>query len=175
MSPHGNGPREAAQPPAARIDELVRTLGLQPHPEGGMYREIFRSGLQVARQADGAARTALTSIFFLLPRGACSRWHRVDADEAWHHYEGGSIDLMVLLPGDTHVQHWTLGPAASGSLPVRVVPAGAWQAARPTGDYALAGCTVGPGFDFADFVLASQLPAQDCPPALHAAPYDTLL
>ena len=177
-APRGPGqPVTAAggRPAAERIGELVRTLGLQAHPEGGLYREIFRSALQVTRQPDGAARSALTSIFFLLPQGACSRWHRVDADEAWHHYEGGPIELLVLLPGEDRVQPWALGPAGSQALPVRIVPAGAWQAARPLGAYALAGCTVGPGFEFADFALASDLPAAQCPPALRQRPYDALL
>lgn len=154
----------------ARARALVQTLDLQPHPEGGYYREIFRSSGQVLRQPDGQARSALTSIFFLLPRGAFSRWHRVHAaDEAWHHYEGGPIELRVLLPGASQAESWLLGPvdpASPGALPVRVVPAGAWQAARPLGDYALAGCSVGPGFDFADFSLAAELPAAARPAAL---------
>ncbi|SAI50809.1 Uncharacterized conserved protein [Bordetella ansorpii] len=161
--------------PPERAQELVKRLRLQPHPEGGMYREIFRSGLTVLRQPDGQARSALTSIFFLLPRGACSRWHRVEADEAWHHYEGEPVDLLVLLPGATQVVTWRLGAVDADTLPVRVVPAGAWQAARPAGEYALAGCTVGPGFEFPDFALAADLPPQQCPAALKQAPYDALL
>ncbi|WP_260986194.1 cupin domain-containing protein [Bordetella genomosp. 13] len=160
---------------SARAKELAQRLRLEPHPEGGMYREVFRSGLTVLRQPDGEARGALTSIFFLLPQGACSRWHRVDADEAWHHYEGAPIDLMVLLPGASQVITWKLGMADADALPVRVVPAGAWQAARPAGEYALAGCTVGPGFEFRDFTLAADLPPHQCPAALKQAPYDALL
>lgn len=159
----------------ARAQELADRLQLQPHPEGGLYREIFRSGLQVARQPDGQPRSALTSIYFLLPRGACSRWHRVRADEAWHHYEGGPIELLVLQEGATQVETWLLGPASADTLPVRVVPAGAWQAARPVGDYALAGCTVGPGFEFEDFALAADLPPGQRPAALSQAPHHALL
>lgn len=158
-----------------RALELMERLQLQPHPEGGHYREIFRSNLQVARQPDGQPRSALTSIYFLLPRGAFSRWHRVRADEAWHHYEGGPIELMVLQPGATQVETWRLGPAGDDTLPVRVVPADAWQAARPVGDYALVGCTVGPGFEFSDFALAADVPSGERPAELARAPYDALL
>lgn len=157
----------------ARAQALIAQLGLLPHPEGGYYREIFRSGLNVARQPDAQARTALTSIFFLLPRGACSRWHRVaHADEAWHHYEGDPIALHVLLPGADQVRTWLLGAISTAhpdALPARVVPANAWQAAQPLGDYALAGCTVGPGFEFADFAMARDLPEKERPAALDKA------
>ena len=154
-----------------RARELITQLDLQPHPEGGYYGEVFRSGRQVLRQPDGLARSALTSIFFLLPRGAASCWHRVaQADEAWHHYEGDPIALHVLLPGAARTETWLLGPIPGGAslatLPARVVPANAWQAARPLGDYALVGCTVGPGFDFADFAMARDLPAGERPAAL---------
>lgn len=156
----------------ARAEELVRLLQLQPHPEGGLYREVFRSALGVRREPDGASRCALTSIYFLLPRGAVSRWHRVAADEAWHHYEGEPIELLVLLPGASHIESWLLGRADADTAPVRVVPAGAWQAARPTGAYALAGCSVGPGFEFQDFTLVSDVSAPDVPAPLTQAPYD---
>ncbi|VCU68211.1 hypothetical protein PIGHUM_00261 [Pigmentiphaga humi] len=156
-----------------RAQALITQLGLQPHPEGGYYGEVFRSGRQVLRQPDGLARSALTSIFFLLPRGATSCWHRVaHADEAWHHYEGAPVALHVLLPGAAQAEAWLLGPigdAHPGALPARVVPADAWQAARPLGDYALVGCTVGPGFDFADFAMARDLSAGERPAALDPA------
>ncbi|QBK04287.1 cupin domain-containing protein [Hylemonella gracilis] len=158
-----------------RVQALIDRLGLQPHPEGGYYREVFRSGEQI-RRGDGASRSALTTIFFLLPQGAVSRWHRVrGADEVWHHYEGGLLELRVLPPGQRQVRGWLLGPvgvsasataAEADVLPVRTVPADAWQAARCLGDYALVGCTVGPGFDFADFTLASDLPPGSCPGSL---------
>jgi predicted cupin superfamily sugar epimerase len=160
-----------------RVQALIDRLGLQPHPEGGYYREVFRSEEQV-RRGDGAPRCALTTIFFLLPQGAISRWHRVrGADEVWHHYEGGPLELRVLLPGQPQVQRWLLGPVGvpatsaevdGDALPVRTVPADAWQAARCLGDYVLVGCTVGPGFDFADFTLASELPPGQRPDALDA-------
>lgn len=158
-----------------RVQALIDRLGLQPHPEGGYYREVFRSGEQIHR-GDGALRSALTTIFFLLPQGAVSRWHRVrGADEVWHHYEGGLLELRVLQTGQQRAQSWLLGPVGASAritateadvLPVRTVPADAWQAARCLGDYALVGCTVGPGFDFTDFMLASELPSGQCPSGL---------
>ncbi len=149
---------------SARAQELIDRLGLLPHPEGGYYREVFRSDEQIHR-ADGAVRNALTTIYFLLSQGAVSRWHRVHAaDEVWHHYEGSPLELRVLLPQGQQVQRWVLGPLEVGrpeALPVHTVPADAWQAARSLGDYTLVGCTVGPGFDFADFTMARDLsPAQ---------------
>lgn len=145
--------------PASRAAELIERLGLAPHPEGGWYRELFRSADQVTR-ADGAARAALTSIHFLLVAGAHSRWHRVDADESWHHAEGAPLELSCIAPTLDRVDVVRLGPAGDGATPAFVVPAGWWQCARPTGDYALVGCTVGPGFDFADFALLDDRPAE---------------
>ena len=80
----------------ARAAELIAQLSLQPHPEGGYYREVFRSA-GVVTPADGrGARAALTTIYFLLPAGAASRWHRVTSDEVWHFYEGDPIELLEL-------------------------------------------------------------------------------
>jgi len=137
-----------------RAAELIALLDLQPHPEGGFYKEIFRSSQRVMPGDERGARAALTTIYFLLVRGAVSRWHQVDSDEVWHLYEGGPLELLELTTsGDTLVRH-TLGLLGTGdATPVRTIAAGAWQAARPLADYVLVGCTVGPGFDFADFRL----------------------
>lgn len=141
---------------AARVDELVRELGLQPHPEGGWYREVFRSGLRVACDLPVPARSASTAIYFLLAAGGHSRWHRVSPDEVWHHYEGGPLELLWFHPGGT-MNREILAPVGAGR-PVVVIPAGAWQAARPLADHTLAGCTVAPGFEFADFQMMSDHP-----------------
>ena len=137
-----------------RAASLIATLELQPHPEGGFYREIFRSATNVTPADERGPRAALTTIYFLLPKGAVSRWHRVTSDEVWHLYEGGPIELFELdASGQDLVRH-RLGPIGTGAdAPVHTIAAGAWQAARPLADYALMGCTVGPGFDFADFRL----------------------
>jgi len=135
-----------------RAAELTRLLGLSPHPEGGSYREFWRSP-----SAPGE-RSASTSIYFLLDRGEFSRWHRVDADEIWTHLEGSALELWT-WDGEATPEGVTLGPAeGSGALPVRVVPAGRWQAARPIGGPVLCACTVAPGFTFAGFSLLSGHP-----------------
>lgn len=139
-----------------RASQLIEQLGLQPHPEGGHFREIHRSTQKV--QADAGERSGLTTIFFLLTEGDCSRWHRVTSDEAWHHYEGAPLELLMADAALEHSERRVLGPVAEEGSPVHVVPAGWWQAARSTGDYTLVGCSVGPGFSFDDFTMLSDLP-----------------
>ena len=132
-----------------RAAELITRLNLEPHPEGGYYREIFRSA-DLVMPADGRGpRAALTTIYFLLPAGIVSRWHRVSSDEVWHLYEGGPLEVLVVDPAFGRVTSSRLEARA----PVCTVSAAHWQAARPLGEYALTGCTVGPGFDFADFSI----------------------
>jgi len=145
-----------------RAAELIDLLDLRAHPEGGFYREIHRSAENVTR-ADGAARTALTTIYYLLVAGEASAWHRVAADEIWHFYEGAAIELAIADPGANHVHRHHLGSLGETARPVQIVPAGYWQAARTLGGYSLAGCCVGPGFDFRDFELARDLPAGEAP------------
>ncbi len=140
-----------------RAAELIAMLGLQPHPEGGFYREIFRSAATV-RPADGRpSRAALTTIYFLLVAGTHSRWHRVASDEVWHLYEGGPLELLELETPRSPLRRHRLTQVGDGA-PVHTIPAGHWQAALPLGDFALVGCTVGPGFDFSDFVMMSDDP-----------------
>ena len=130
-----------------------------PHPEGGFYRELYRSSSQVQPADDRPARAALTTIYFLLAEGMHSRWHRVASDEVWHLYEGGPLDLFQAPADGSAIQRIVLGPASASGGPVHVVPAGYWQAARASHcDYALVGCTVGPGFDFADFGFLRDAP-----------------
>ena len=123
--------------------EVVALLGLEPHPEGGWYRQTFRD------VAPPEGRGASTAIYFLLEAGQESRWHRVDAAEVWHYYAGAP--LMLTIDQADH----RLGPdLAAGERPQAVVPAGVWQKARSLGDWTLVGCTVAPGFEFAGFELA---------------------
>ena len=134
---------------------LVATLGLTPHPEGGFYRETFRASLAVTTPK--GKRAASTAIYFLLPAGSFSALHRVRSDEVWHHYDGDPVELYTLhADGSPHFAR--LGrDLARGERPQVVVPAGVWQAAVPVGErYALCGCTVAPGFDFADFEMPSR-------------------
>jgi hypothetical protein len=141
---------------SARAAALVASLGLQPHPEGGFYRELFRSAARV-RTARGSGRSALTVIHFLLARGQFSALHRVRADEAWHFVEGQPLELLW-VHADGPLQRVLLGPLDAGAVPVAVVPSDAWQAARPVGDHALVACDVAPGFDFEDFTLLREVP-----------------
>lgn len=127
-----------------RAQQLIDQLVLAPHPEGGWYRQVFKSSAAVTRHADGAERSALTTIYFLLAEGTYSRPHRVASDEVWHFYEGDALELTV---GDARF-------VLDGENRVHVVPANVWQSAKPLGAYALVGCTVGPGFEFVDFEMA---------------------
>jgi len=145
-----------------RARKLIGELNLQAHPEGGFYREVHRSGLAVTRQ-NGDRRSALTTIYYLLVAGELGLWHCVAADEIWHFYEGDPLELAIASPDATRITAARLGPLAADGEPVRVVPAGWWQAARSLGAYTLVGCTVGPGFDFADFVLLRDLDADQAP------------
>ncbi|HET8623736.1 MAG TPA: cupin domain-containing protein [Gemmatimonadales bacterium] len=143
----------AAEP---RVAELIRTLELALHPEGGYYREIWRAPLAI-EPADGRGRrAALTVIYFLLPGGGVSRWHRVRADEVWHHCEGAPLELLRLPPNEWRLHRSRLGPLTEQQTPVHCVPAGWWQAARSLGSYTLVSCTVAPGFEFADFELLAE-------------------
>jgi predicted cupin superfamily sugar epimerase len=141
-----------------RFAALITTLRLSPHPEGGYYGELYRSRATVHPDDGREPRPALTTIYFLLPHGAVSRWHRVQSDEVWHFYEGAPLDLWSASSEGDRVDHNRLGPLDGAQRPVWVVPAGRWQAARSTGSYTLVGCTVAPGFDFRDFTLASEQP-----------------
>lgn len=128
--------------------EIIRHLGLAPHPEGGHFRETWRD---VPAPADRAHSTA---IYYLLAAGEVSHWHRVDAAEVWHFYGGAPLELSVSADGEAN-QTVLLGPdVVAGQRPQAVVPRHAWQSARSLGDWTLVGCTVAPGFEFAGFELA---------------------
>jgi predicted cupin superfamily sugar epimerase len=130
-------------------DDIIRLLGLAPHPEGGHFRETFRDSA-----GSTAGRAASTAIYFLLRRGERSRWHRVDAAEVWHWYAGSPLLLSVSANSGRSTHR--LGPnLAAGERPQAVVPAQAWQQAETLGGYTLVGCTVAPGFEFSGFEMAS--------------------
>ncbi len=152
--------------PPGRAGDLVAALQLAPHPEGGWYREHFRSGQMAANAGGRGPRAALTSIDFLLAAGERSAWHRVASDEAWHLHEGGPLRLWLLPPDLSRIDLVSLGPldlagTNPGQRPRHVVPAFWWQAAEPApgAAHALVGATVGPGFDFADFSFGRDHPA----------------
>ena len=137
--------------------ELAGVLGLERHPEGGWFRETWRSGVTFQPDGYDGERASATAIYFLLAPGEESRWHRVRSAEIWLWHSGGPLTLELGGTGDdpAEPEAITLGPDVKvGQHPQAVVPAGAWQAARPAGDQpVLVSCIVSPGFDFADFTL----------------------
>jgi predicted cupin superfamily sugar epimerase len=137
-------------PPPAALEaaEIVRLLGMRPHPEGGHFVETFRDPEPAGGRSHG------TAIYYLLEIGERSHWHRVDATEIWHWYAGAPLALGLSEDGRTS-RTIALGPdLAGGQRPQVVVPAGTWQSAETLGRWTLVGCTVAPGFEFAGFELA---------------------
>jgi hypothetical protein len=138
------------------VEEREHDLGLLPHPEGGYYRETYRSTTQV-----GGGRAAATMIYFLLPAGHVSRLHRIDADEGWHHYLGGVLEVYELDetgPGARALVTRLGKDLSRGEVPQHLVPAGRWFGAAPAAGspYVLVGCTVAPAFEFARLELAAR-------------------
>jgi len=140
---------------------LAEALGLEPHPEGGWYRETWRSAIEVdlASAGYGGSRATATGIYFLLMPGERSRWHRVRSDELWLWHRGGPLTLQLGgrddRPAKSPEAEIALGPdVEAGQHPQALVPAGTWQAAAPSTDTeVLVSCIVSPGFSFADFTL----------------------
>ncbi|NGO65516.1 cupin domain-containing protein [Rhizobium daejeonense] len=132
-----------------QAEDIIRTLGMQRHPEGGWFVETYRD------QA-GAPRGHSTAIYYLLEAGEQSHWHRVrDAVEVWHYYAGAPLALRSSPDGDA-VETIVLGPdLAKGERPQAIIPAGGWQAAESLGAFTLVGCTVAPGFEYSSFEMAS--------------------
>lgn len=136
-------------PAPLTADEIIAKLELEPHPEGGYYRQTWIA------KAQGGERPAGTCIYFLLKAGENSHWHRVDAVEIWHYYAGAPLILSMAETEKGPARDLTLGPdLAAGQIPQGIVPEHHWQAARTTGDWTLVGCTVSPGFRFEGFELA---------------------
>ncbi|SFR37730.1 hypothetical protein SAMN04488005_1146 [Yoonia tamlensis] len=135
-------------------DAIIKKLDLQPHPEGGYYRQTWI--------ADNAGRATGTCIYFLLKSGESSHWHRVDATEIWLYHAGAPIILSLSATDEGPAIDHMLGPdVLAGQAPQIIVPENHWQAAATTGDWTLVSCTVSPGFDFAGFHLAE--PGFDIP------------
>lgn len=131
------------------LDDIIRTLDLKPHPEGGWYSETHRI------PATEGQRSAGTAIYYALGAGERSHWHHVDATEIWHWYAGDPLELSLAEPDAKRATAHVLGPDLScGERPQVVVPPHHWQAARTLGAWTLVGCTVSPGFAFSGFVMA---------------------
>lgn len=133
-------------------DEIIATLGLAPHPEGGHYRQTWVASGDSDNAGDG--RPSGTCIYFLLRDGEASHWHKVDATEIWLYHSGAPL-ILSMSDGDAGpAKDLLLTPDLTNGAPQLVVPHGHWQAARTTGDYTLVSCTVSPGFSFDGFTLA---------------------
>jgi predicted cupin superfamily sugar epimerase len=168
---NGSGTRPASSRPAGRypraVDDdgseaVIAGLGMTAHPEGGWYVETWRA------PAAAGERPAASTILYLLAAGERSHWHRVDAAEVWQWSAGEALELRIWPEGASAVTTIRLGgDVRSGDTPQAVVPAGAWQAARPLGAWALVGCIVAPAFRFEGFELA---PAGWTPPVSDARP-----
>lgn len=136
-------------------ETIIRRFELLPHPEGGHYREMHRSQHSVHSHRHAATRSAYTSIYFLLPPGGFSAWHRITSDETWFHHAGGDV-LILYFDSAGHLQTTTLGMDA-GHMQF-TIPANTWFAAHPVDQqsHTFVSCVVGPGFEFADFELATR-------------------
>ncbi|TWC63180.1 cupin domain-containing protein [Herbaspirillum sp. SJZ099] len=143
--------------PKTSSEELISRLALQPHPEGGHFRETYRSQERVKRSHGDSTRSAATAIYYLLRGKERSTWHRIKSDEMWHFYDGAPLHVYVLLP-EGRLTVFRLGNPLEhdGADFQALVPAGAWFAAEcaVADDYSLVGCTVAPGFEFDEFEIA---------------------
>lgn len=165
--------RKAGETPMMDAASIISLLGLEPHPEeGGWFGEIYRAPEAIAAAGlpdrYGDARTTGTAIYYLLTPDTFSAMHRLKSDEIFHFYLGDPVEQVLLFPDGASEIHMIGPDLASGARPVSIVPQGVWQGARLAagGRFALLGCTVSPGFEYADYehgdgaALAGQYPAQ---------------
>ena len=145
-----------------KVDQIVTALNLLPHPEGGFYKEVYRSNGSIPKQVlpnyFNGDRNYATSIYFLLSGQNFSAFHKINQDETWHFYQGDAIKIHMIHPDRKYTTQLLGLDLAAGIEPQFTVPAHVWFAAQvmqPNG-YSLLGCQVSPGFDFADFNLAKR-------------------
>lgn len=147
--------------PETVVQSLVWRFQLQPHPEGGYYREVYRSAGVIPsgalREYEGE-RNYCTSIYFLITSGNFSAFHRIRQDEIWHFYAGSALHVHAIGPDGKYTCHVVGHNIERGESPQVVIPAGEWfaSAVRDRDSYSFVGCTVAPGFDFRDFELAKR-------------------
>ncbi len=145
-----------------RVEDIVDRLGMNSHPEGGYYKETYRSKSMIPQHVLSeeftGARNYSTAIYFLLTSDNFSAFHRIKQDEIWHYYEGSSLYVHVIEPNGEYKKHSVGINLDQEELPQLVVPAGCWFASsvKNKDSYSLVGCTVAPGFDFNDFELAQR-------------------
>ena len=138
----------------------VEKLKLQKHPEGGWFKEVYRSNDLIEKEALNSRftekRNVSTSIYFLLEEGDFSAFHRIKSDETWHFYDGRRLEIYEISPdGELKIHQLGLN-LENGELPQITIPHGHYFASKTTGDFTLVGCTVAPGFDFEDFEMPSK-------------------
>ncbi|HEV2518666.1 MAG TPA: cupin domain-containing protein [Devosia sp.] len=133
---------------AMTASEIVGLLGLEPHIEGGFYRQTF------ADETDAGGRPRSTLIYYLLTDRQSGAWHRVDSTEVWHWYAGAPMTIGISRDGKSVTEHQLGNDLVTGERPQVVIPRGAWQQATCLGDWSLVGCTVAPGFQFSKFEQA---------------------
>lgn len=138
----------------SEIQQLATHLQLQPHPEGGFYKETYRCTNNTTHHHNTEPRSACTAIYFLLVENNFSAFHRIQSDEIWHFYKGEPIHLHTISPEGDYEEILIGNDIANNQHPQYTVPAGYWFASEVKSNYALCGCTVSPGFDFNDFELA---------------------
>lgn len=136
----------------SEVKKIIERLNLTSHPEGGFYREIYRSEEDIKR-VDGESRNAGTAIYFLLPTEVCTNWHRVASDELWHFYEGDKL-VLEIIDADGNFRELSLCDSLAADCSYQqLVPQNCWQRAYSKGAFSLVGCTVCPGFEFEDFEM----------------------
>ena len=144
------------------IETIIKSLDLKPHPEGGYFKETYRSIGEINKDSLNATyngpRHYSTCIYFLLTSDTFSAFHRIKQDEIWHFYDGATIKLHTISPEGKHSEYKIGRNFSAGEVPQLVVEGGYWFAAEVLGEdtYALVGCTVSPGFDFSDFELPNR-------------------
>jgi len=142
-----------------KAEHYIEQLGLEPHPEGGYFKETYRSDALEKFESHDGVRSVSTAIYFLLTQGNFSAFHRIKSDEMWHHYDGSAIEIFW-IDKRGKINTITLGKSSEDfQVPQAIIPANSWFASRVEegGEYALAGCTVAPGFDFQDFEMADRV------------------
>lgn len=144
----------------SNIKNIIDLLGLQPHPEGGYYTEVYRSEGLIETPGDDFpdGRHFSTSIYYLLESGNQSHFHRIKSDEVWHHYAGSPVTIHMITPAGSYREIRVGKELAAGQKPQQIVPANYWFGVTvdEPDSYALCGCTVSPGFDFEDFEMAER-------------------
>jgi len=138
------------------VEDIVKKLEMLPHPEGGYYKETYRSEMVEAFQGFSSGRSLKTAIYYLLEKGDFSAFHKIKSDEMWHFYGGHPLEVVEITTGG-HLKKTIIGnDVLANQQPQYVVKAGHWFGSRSLGDYSLVGCTVSPGFDFQDFEMAER-------------------